>query len=131
MDYTTDNPHKLGYRMPAEWENHAATWLSWPHQKEDWPGKFQPIPWVYAEIIRHIAAHEVVKLVIPSNEHKVKIRKILQASGVLIAFSDGDTQNLRNLRQLAGNAVANGMEPEAALAAITLNPANTSSVTTS
>lgn len=84
MDYTTDNPQKLGYRMPAEWENHAATWLSWPHQKEDWPCKFQPIPWVYAEIIRHIAAHEVVKLVIPSNEHKVKIRKILQSSGVLL-----------------------------------------------
>ena len=41
--------------MPAEWEPHAATWLAWPHNPEDWPGKFQPIPWVYAEIVRHLS----------------------------------------------------------------------------
>ena len=41
--------------MPAEWEPHRATWLAWPHQSEDWPGKFAPIPWVYGEIIRHLA----------------------------------------------------------------------------
>ena len=31
-------------RMPAEWEPHAATWIAWPHNPDDWPGKFQPIP---------------------------------------------------------------------------------------
>ena len=40
--------------MPAEWESHAATWLAWPHEKSDWPGKFAPIPWVYADIVRHL-----------------------------------------------------------------------------
>src|SRR5205807_2695373 len=35
-----------GSRMPAEWEPHAATWLAWPHQASDWPGKLAPIPWV-------------------------------------------------------------------------------------
>ena len=42
--------------MPAEWEPHEATWLGWPHQLSDWPGKFAPIPWVYGEIVRKIDA---------------------------------------------------------------------------
>ena len=46
---------KTRYRMPAEWEPHAATWLAWPHYKLDWPGKFEPIPWVFAEIIRYLS----------------------------------------------------------------------------
>ena len=56
-------PRELGYRMPAEWERHEATWLAWPHNPEDWPGKFQPIPWLYAEIVRLLAAHERVHLI--------------------------------------------------------------------
>ena len=40
------------WRMPAEWEPHDGTWLGWPHEKSDWPGKFAPIPWVFAEIVR-------------------------------------------------------------------------------
>ena len=47
-------PAELGYRMPAEWEPHAATWIAWPHNRSDWPGKFSPIPWVYVEIVRHL-----------------------------------------------------------------------------
>ena len=39
-------------RLPAEWERHEATWLAWPHEKSDWPGKFAPIPWIYAQIVR-------------------------------------------------------------------------------
>ena len=42
----------VNYRMPAEWEPHRATWISWPHHEPDWPGKLGPIPWVYAEIAR-------------------------------------------------------------------------------
>src|SRR5580698_1261869 len=45
-------PRALGYRIPAEWEPHEATWLAWPHNPEDWPGKFASIPWLYAEIVR-------------------------------------------------------------------------------
>ena len=55
---------QLGYRMPAEWEPHEATWLAWPHNPEDWPGKFQSIPWLYAEIVRLLAAHERVHLIV-------------------------------------------------------------------
>ncbi len=51
-------------RMPAEWEPHASTWLAWPHFRGDWPGKFEPIPWVYAEIIRNLSRHERVDLIV-------------------------------------------------------------------
>ena len=57
----TGTPASLGYRMPAEWEPHAATWIAWPHNRQDWPGKFQPIPWAYAEIVRHLSRHETVE----------------------------------------------------------------------
>ena len=51
-------PAQLGYRMPAEWEPHEATWIAWPHNRDDWPGKFAPIPWVYTEIVRHLSRVE-------------------------------------------------------------------------
>src|SRR4030081_785431 len=57
-------PAALGYRMPAEWEPHESTWLAWPHLRDDWPGKFEAIPWVYAEIIRNLARHERVDLIV-------------------------------------------------------------------
>ena len=60
----TRTPRELGYRMPAEWEPHEATWLAWPHNPEDWPGKFQAIPWLYAEIVRLLAERERVELVV-------------------------------------------------------------------
>jgi len=57
--------------MPAEWEKQESILLAWPHHKADWPGKFTPIPWVYAEIIRHIAAHQKVRLLVQNiNEQK-------------------------------------------------------------
>ena len=60
----TQTPSSLGYRMPAEWEPHAATWLAWPHNAADWPGKFQPIPWVYCEIVRHLSQGEEVHILV-------------------------------------------------------------------
>jgi agmatine deiminase len=64
-----DLPATNGFRMPAEWEPHAATWLVWPHEESDWPGKFAPIPWVYTEIVKALARHEPVNLLMqPDNE---------------------------------------------------------------
>jgi agmatine deiminase len=60
----TDTPRAQNYRMPAEWAPHAATWIAWPHNAEDWPGKFQPIPWVYAEIVRHLSCCEDVHILV-------------------------------------------------------------------
>lgn len=47
----------------------------------------------------------------------------LHRAGVMVAFASGDSHNARNLKQAAGNAVAHGMPHEAALAALTINPA--------
>ena len=57
-----DTPRSLGFRMPAEWEPHAATILAWPHNRDDWPGKFAPIAWVYCEIVRKLAQVERVRI---------------------------------------------------------------------
>jgi agmatine deiminase len=75
---------KPQYRMPAEWEPHAATWLAWPHFRNDWPGKFEPIPWVYAEVVRNLAPHERVELVVQDAATESKARKVLDKAG---AFS--------------------------------------------
>ena len=80
---SAQTPAALGYRMPAEWEPHAATWLAWPHYQGDWPGKFEPIPWVYAEIIRHLAKHEFVELIVNSAAAAKQARKVLDRADVL------------------------------------------------
>jgi agmatine deiminase len=71
------------YRMPGEWEPHAATWLAWPHFRGDWPGKFEPIPWVYAEIIRNLVRHERVELIVNDAESEKRARKVLHRANAL------------------------------------------------
>ncbi|MBN2349534.1 MAG: agmatine deiminase family protein [Bacteroidales bacterium] len=69
-------------RLPAEWEPHRSTVLCWPHQKNDWPGKFMPIPWVYAEIVKNSLPGEPVFILVQSAEHLQKVRKILERAHV-------------------------------------------------
>jgi agmatine deiminase len=69
--------------MPAEWEPHAATWLAWPHYREDWPGKLEPIPWVYAEIIRNLARRERVELIVNDGDSERRTRKVLTQANAL------------------------------------------------
>jgi agmatine deiminase len=68
--------------MPAEWEPHRATWISWPHHEPDWPGKLEPIPWVYAEIVRVLAAHEQVEILCQNADVIASARTALDAHGV-------------------------------------------------
>jgi len=77
----TATPAELGFRMPAEWEPHEATWIAWPHNHEDWPGKFAPTPWVYAEIVRVLAAHEDVTIVVADRDMKRTAAKRLRQAG--------------------------------------------------
>jgi agmatine deiminase len=63
--------------MPAEWEPHQATWIAWPKNKDDWPGRFAPIPWVYAEIVRHLCQAEIVHVLVDNASAERKARKIL------------------------------------------------------
>jgi agmatine deiminase len=69
--------------MPAEWEPHAATWLAWPHYQGDWPGRFEPIPWVYAEIIRNLANHERVELIVNNAVAARQARRVLERADAL------------------------------------------------
>src|SRR5215470_8846832 len=79
---TQPTPRSLGYRMPAEWEPHAATWLAWPHNRSDWPGKFSAIPWVFADIVRQLARVEDVNLIVASAREKQTACEILKRSHV-------------------------------------------------
>ncbi|HEY3170684.1 MAG TPA: agmatine deiminase family protein, partial [Thermoanaerobaculia bacterium] len=75
-------PAALGFRMPAEWEPHEATWIGWPHNTTDWPGRFGPIPWAYAEIVRWLARGEIVRTLVQSRAHQERARRVLTRAGV-------------------------------------------------
>src|SRR5271157_2754061 len=64
--------------MPAEWEPHEAAWLAWPHNPEDWPGKFQAIPWLYAEIVRLLSARERVHLIVQDEKEQRRALSVLK-----------------------------------------------------
>jgi agmatine deiminase len=64
--------------MPAEWEPHEATWLAWPHEITDWPGKFASIQWVYGEIVRHLARAEKVRILVQNPDAREKARRVLK-----------------------------------------------------
>jgi len=71
--------------MPAEWEPHAATWIAWPHNPEDWPGKFQPIPWVYSEIVRHLSHVEDVHILVNDEAAERRACMMLKRGGANVA----------------------------------------------
>jgi agmatine deiminase len=83
IDGSTGAP--AGFTMPAEWDRHEATWLAWPHNTSDWPSKFGPIPWVYGEIVRRVAAAERVELLVNSATHESKAHRVLEKVGANLA----------------------------------------------
>ena len=81
--------------MPAEWEHHAATWIAWPHNPEDWPGKFQPIPWVYAEIVRYLSRVERVHILVNDLAAQRRATGILKRCLLYTSPSPRDRQKSR------------------------------------
>jgi agmatine deiminase len=77
-----ETPASLGFRMPAEWDEHEATWLAWPHNPTDWPDKLDTIRWVYAEMVRHISRGEIVRMLVRSPAEQRMARRYLARSGV-------------------------------------------------
>ena len=73
------------YKLLPEWHSHEATWIGWPCNKSDWPGKFSPIPYVYAEIVKYISRGEKVRIFVQSREHKLKAEKILKDCDVSLS----------------------------------------------
>jgi agmatine deiminase len=71
--------------MPAEWEPHEGTWLGWPHEVTDWPGKFPTIPWAFAEIVRLLSAVERVFLLVENRAAETQVRAILKLAGAKLA----------------------------------------------
>lgn len=78
----TPTPAARGFRMPAEWETHDATWLIWPLRASDWPGKFPLIPFVYTEILRHLTRVERVHLIVPDAATETMVKDLLQKPAV-------------------------------------------------
>jgi agmatine deiminase len=78
---TIDTPAQLGFSMPAEWERHEATWLGWPHNPTDWPGKLDTIRWVYGEMARKISAGEQVRILVRHKAEEKLARDYLTRAG--------------------------------------------------
>src|SRR5713101_3478660 len=81
-------PAALGFSMPAEWEKHEATWLAWPHNSTDWPGKLDTIRWVYGEITRKIAQGEIVRILVNNQAGGKLARRYLKSAGADLAQVD-------------------------------------------
>ena len=75
-------PARRGYAMPAEWSPHRATWIAWPHEKKDWPGRFAPIPWVTAEFTRLLSRRERVCILVQDAASERRAKGILGKLGV-------------------------------------------------
>jgi agmatine deiminase len=80
-DLESQTPRELGYRMPAEWEPHEGTWIGWPSNASDWPGKFAAIPWVYAEIVRLLSQRENVHILVQGAAQEQRAAGILMRAG--------------------------------------------------
>jgi agmatine deiminase len=75
-------PSQLGFSLPAEWEPHEATWLGWPQNWTDWPGKMNAIQWVYGEIVRKLVPGEKVRIVVGTKTVEARARRVLTTARV-------------------------------------------------
>jgi agmatine deiminase len=85
--------------MPPEWAPHRGTWLSWPHRESSWPGKFEPVPRVFVEIVRHLVPHEDVHINVTGPEMEAEVTQLLATAGVPVEAPSRD-------RAALGNALA-------------------------
>lgn len=76
------SPVQLGYRMPAEWEPHQGTWLTWPHCEETWPGKVEAVVPAYVEAIRALSRGETVHVNTLHEDHRATVEATLRAAGI-------------------------------------------------
>jgi agmatine deiminase len=73
-------PAALGYRLPAEWSPHEATWLSWPHNRDSWPGVFAGVEPAMVEFVRALAECEPVYINVLDAEHERHVRRLVEAA---------------------------------------------------
>jgi len=74
-------PAQLGYRMPAEWQRHTATWLAWPKDPLTWPDRVPLVEKIFLQMMAALAPHETVNLLVdPDKEAKIRRRCTFAAS---------------------------------------------------
>ncbi len=88
MDLRTRTSNSNAFRMPAEWEPHEATWIAWPHEASDWPGKFATIAWVYGEIVRHLSQVEKVNILVQDPVAERTVQQVLRQCGANLSAVD-------------------------------------------
>ena len=76
-------PFALGYRMPAEWEPHEATWLAWPHNKETWPGRLREVEQIYLEMILALTPQEKVCLLVDDDRARDRVAAWVSRRGAV------------------------------------------------
>ena len=76
------SPSFQHFRLPGEWEPHEATWIGWPHNSTDWPGKMSAVHWVYGEIVRKLGIGEIVRILVNDKSHEAKAKRVLERVGV-------------------------------------------------
>jgi len=79
VDYTK-TPRERGYRQPAEWAPHEAAWLSWPHNRDSWPGVFEAVEPAMVEFVRALAECESVYINVLDGEHERHVRRLLKGA---------------------------------------------------
>lgn len=84
MTAVQETPRKQGYHFPAEWEEHAGTWIGWPHNRNDWPGKLGAVRWVYGEIARHITTTELLHVLVPTAALEAQARRMFLDAGARV-----------------------------------------------
>jgi agmatine deiminase len=77
----SESPRALGWRMPAEWERHAATWIAFPHKRGDWPGKAAAVEWIFAEIVRQLTRGERVRILVRDAKEARRAQYLFGAVG--------------------------------------------------
>jgi agmatine deiminase len=82
MSTESVTPRQLGYRVPAEWKPHAATWLAWPHNRGTWPAQLAEVRRVWAQMIGAIAQGEQVNLLVNDRDAETEVKAFLQAERV-------------------------------------------------
>ena len=69
--------------MPAEWEPHQATWVSWPHKEASWPGKIETIKPVFARMVAELSRSETVHVNVNDGKMEAEARRLLGEQGSL------------------------------------------------
>ena len=112
MPAEDDVPGTLGFRMPEEWEPHAATWLAWPHKEDSWPGNLTPIPAVWGEIVSALAPYEAVNILVNDSAmaarvRAAKIRLLKQAANPWyeVTLIEGRNRQIRRMFEQVGHHV--------------------------